>query len=40
VLGRQAPAWLAQRGLAARLVDNRGSVSTVGGWPSEQGNDQ
>jgi thiamine biosynthesis lipoprotein len=40
VLGRQAPAWLAQRGLAARLVDNRGSVSTVGGWPSEQGNEQ
>lgn len=35
VLGAQAPRWLAERGLAARLVDNLGSVSTVGGWPSE-----
>jgi FAD:protein FMN transferase len=35
VLGTDAPQWLGARGLAARLVDNLGSVSTVGGWPSE-----
>jgi len=35
VLGTQAPRWLAERGLAARLVDNLGTVTTVGGWPAE-----
>ena len=35
VLGAQAPDWLAERGLAARLVDNVGSVITVGGWPDD-----
>jgi FAD:protein FMN transferase len=35
VLGTAAPDWLAERGLAARLVDTRGSVTTVGGWPSQ-----
>jgi thiamine biosynthesis lipoprotein len=33
IRGRQAPAWLARHGLAARLVDARGLVLTVGGWP-------
>lgn len=37
VLGEAAPDWLAEHGLAARLVDNRGSVTTVGGWPSQSG---
>lgn len=35
VLGTRAPGWLAEHGLAARLVDNLGSVTTVGGWPAE-----
>jgi thiamine biosynthesis lipoprotein len=35
VLGTHAPGWLAERGLAARLVDNLGSVTMVGGWPAE-----
>jgi thiamine biosynthesis lipoprotein len=35
VLGIHAPRWLAERGLAARLVDNLGAVTTVGGWPPE-----
>jgi len=35
VLGARAPEWLAQQGLAARLVDTQGSVTTVGGWPPE-----
>lgn len=35
ILGAAAPGWLAQQGLAARLVDDRGSVTTVGGWPSQ-----
>ena len=30
-----APAWLAERGLPARLVDREGSVITVGEWPGE-----
>ncbi|HTU75160.1 MAG TPA: aldehyde dehydrogenase family protein [Trebonia sp.] len=33
IRGRQAPAWLARHGLAARLVDRSGLVVTVGGWP-------
>jgi FAD:protein FMN transferase len=34
VLGEEAPAWLADRRLAARLVDNTGRVCLVGGWPA------
>jgi len=33
VLGDGALPWLAARGLAARLVDRQGRVTTVGGWP-------
>lgn len=35
VRGRGALAWLKQRGHPARLVDNRGRVLTVCGWPEE-----
>jgi thiamine biosynthesis lipoprotein len=35
VLGRQAPRWLAERGLTARLVDQQRRVVRVGGWPEE-----
>jgi thiamine biosynthesis lipoprotein len=34
VLGARAPDWLRERGLAARLVDNDGEVSTIGDWPT------
>jgi thiamine biosynthesis lipoprotein len=34
VLGTAAPAWLADRGLAARLVAHDGEVIRVGGWPA------
>ncbi len=33
VLGDEGPAWLAQHGLAARLVAHDGSVRVQGGWP-------
>jgi FAD:protein FMN transferase len=33
VLGERAPAWLARRDLAARLVAMDGTVTTVAGWP-------
>jgi FAD:protein FMN transferase len=33
ILGIAAPAWLSERGLAARLVHADGSVLRVGGWP-------
>jgi thiamine biosynthesis lipoprotein len=33
ILGSDAPAWLAERRLAARLVWADGSVLRVGGWP-------
>ena len=36
VRGQAAPAFLASRRLAARLVDRHGVVRTVGGWPSER----
>ena len=36
VRGHAAPAWLAWRGLAARLIDRQGAVRTIGGWPREQ----
>ncbi len=35
VLGERAPGWLAERGLAARLVHADGRVKVVGGWPDE-----
>lgn len=35
VLGDDAPAFLAQLGLPARLVDHHGDVRTVGVWPGE-----
>ena len=35
VLGDDAPDWLAQRRLPARLVRNDGSVLFVAGWPGE-----
>jgi FAD:protein FMN transferase len=34
ILGRRAPAWLAERRLPARLVDERGRVTTTPGWPA------
>jgi thiamine biosynthesis lipoprotein len=33
VLGARAPAWLADRGLPARLVAGDGTVTALGGWP-------
>lgn len=33
VLGAAAPAWLADRGLPARLVAQDGAVTVLGGWP-------
>ncbi|MGH2719851.1 MAG: FAD:protein FMN transferase, partial [Actinomycetota bacterium] len=33
ILGPQAPAWLHERGLAARLVADGGEVTRVAGWP-------
>ncbi len=36
VRGARACAWLTELQLPARLVDNDGRVSTVGGWPAEQ----
>jgi thiamine biosynthesis lipoprotein len=35
ILGDAAPAWLEERGLAARLVRTDGSVLRTGGWPAE-----
>ena len=35
VLRADAVEWLAERGIAARLVDTRGSVRSVAGWPRE-----
>ncbi|MGC1185684.1 MAG: hypothetical protein WBA31_11140, partial [Candidatus Dormiibacterota bacterium] len=35
VAGANAPRWLAQRGVAARLVSQDGHVLHVGGWPSD-----
>ena len=35
VLGRRAPAWLAERNLPARLVAAGGAVTTVAGWPGD-----
>ena len=35
ILGEDAPDWLAEQGLAARLVAYDGAVLTVGGWPRD-----
>ena len=35
IRGRAAPGWLTGLGLPARLVDEAGTVHTVGGWPAE-----
>lgn len=35
VVGRQAPAWLEERELPARLVAPDGSVTRVAGWPAD-----
>jgi thiamine biosynthesis lipoprotein len=35
VIGEQAPEWLTERDLAARLVGTDGAVVTVAGWPEE-----
>jgi len=34
IRGRAAPGWLTGLGLPARLVDEAGTVHTVGGWPA------
>ncbi|HET9650103.1 MAG TPA: FAD:protein FMN transferase [Microlunatus sp.] len=36
VLGEEAPAWLAARGVHARLRARDGSVHRVGGWPEDR----
>jgi thiamine biosynthesis lipoprotein len=36
VLGEDAPDWLAERGLPARLVRASGSVVGIAGWPAER----
>lgn len=35
VLGAEAPYWLAERGISARLERLDGSVVTVNGWPED-----
>jgi thiamine biosynthesis lipoprotein len=35
VRGSRAGAWLSEQGLPARMVDRRGRVSVVGGWPEK-----
>jgi thiamine biosynthesis lipoprotein len=35
VLGEDAPAWLARRGVAARLVRESGEVEHAGAWPED-----
>jgi thiamine biosynthesis lipoprotein len=35
VLGHDAPRWLSERGLTARLVDQRRRIVRVGGWPED-----
>jgi thiamine biosynthesis lipoprotein len=37
VRAREAPAWLQELGLPARLVDPAGRVRTLGNWPAEPG---
>jgi thiamine biosynthesis lipoprotein ApbE len=37
VRGHRAPAWLAEQGLPARLLDRDGRLTTVGDWPAPHG---
>ena len=37
VRGRPALSWLRRLGVAARLVDSTGQVTTVGSWPDPDG---
>jgi len=37
IRAEEAPAWLEQQGLPARLVGNDGAVRLVGDWPAEEG---
>jgi thiamine biosynthesis lipoprotein len=37
VLGPAAPDWLTRHGLPALLVDDKGAVTTIGGWPQKAG---
>jgi thiamine biosynthesis lipoprotein len=37
ISGAEAEAWLADRGIPARLVGQDGSVRHVGGWPGRDG---
>jgi thiamine biosynthesis lipoprotein len=34
IRGRRAPAWISSLGVPARLVDDEGRETTIGGWPS------
>jgi len=36
VLGAEAPDWLAERDVTARLVARDGAVRTVGAWPRDR----
>jgi thiamine biosynthesis lipoprotein len=36
VMGRGALAWLESHSLAARVVDNQGTVHRVAGWPAKR----
>ena len=36
VLGAAAPAWLAEAGLPARLVDVDGEVELTAAWPADE----
>jgi thiamine biosynthesis lipoprotein len=35
VLGDDAPAWLIEHGVTARLVGRAGELRTTGGWPRQ-----
>jgi thiamine biosynthesis lipoprotein len=37
IRGAAAPGWLDGLGLPARLVGTGGAVTTVGGWPADEG---
>jgi FAD:protein FMN transferase len=38
IIGEGAPQWLEERTLPARLVGKRGHVTTLCGWPEDEGN--
>jgi thiamine biosynthesis lipoprotein len=37
VRGRSAPQWLREQPVAARLIDQHGVVTTINGWPAQEG---